>query len=45
MLGVGDRVSPGANVWTAAHERRTLGELLTDGPALLVFYLFDWSST
>ena len=27
------------------NERRTLDELLADGPALFVFYLFDWSST
>jgi hypothetical protein len=44
MLGVGDRV-PTATVWTAPHERRTLEELLVDGPCLFVFYLFDWSST
>jgi len=25
--------------------RHTLEELLADGPALFVFYLFDWSST
>jgi hypothetical protein len=44
MLGVGDRV-PSAAVWTAPHQRRMLDELLADGPALFVFYLFDWSST
>jgi hypothetical protein len=44
MLGVGDRV-PKATVWTAPHVRRRLDELLADGPALFVFYLFDWSST
>jgi hypothetical protein len=44
MLGVGDRV-PEAAVWTAPNERRTLDELLAEGPALLVFYLYDWSST
>jgi hypothetical protein len=44
MLGVGDRV-PQVTVWTAPHERRSLDELLEDGPALFVFYLFDWSST
>jgi hypothetical protein len=32
-------------VWTGPHERRTLAELFADGPVLLVFYLFDWSST
>jgi hypothetical protein len=44
MLGIGDRI-PQATVWTAPHERRTLDQLLADGPALFVFYLFDWSST
>ena len=44
MLGVGDQV-PKATVWTAPHVRHTLEELLADGPALFVFYLFDWSST
>ena len=44
MLGAGDRV-PDATVWTAPHERHALTELLADGPALFVFYLFDWSAT
>jgi hypothetical protein len=44
MLEVGGRV-PKAAVWTAPHKRRSLDELLADGPALFVFYLFDWSST
>ncbi|MGB8005004.1 MAG: hypothetical protein WCF27_12185 [Gaiellaceae bacterium] len=44
MLAVGDSV-PQAAVWTAPNERRTVDELLADGPALFVFYLFDWSST
>ena len=44
MLGAGDRVADAA-VWTAPHERRNLLELLAGGPALFVFYLFDWSST
>jgi hypothetical protein len=44
MLGVGDRV-PDASVWTAPNQRRELSELLADGRALLVCYLFDWSST
>jgi hypothetical protein len=44
MLEVGDRV-PAASVWTAPNERRTIADLLEDGPALFVFYLFDWSST
>jgi len=44
MLGVGDRVTD-ASVWTAPNERRQVSELLADGRALFVFYLFDWSST
>jgi hypothetical protein len=44
MLEVGDTV-PAASVWTAPNERRTIADLLEDGPALFVFYLFDWSST
>jgi hypothetical protein len=44
MLGAGDRV-PDASVWTAPNEQRQLSELLADGRALFVFYLFDWSST
>ena len=44
MLGVGDRVAE-ASVWTAPNEVRPLSELLTDGRALFLFYLFDWSST
>jgi len=44
MLGAGDRV-PDAWVWTAPNERRQVSELLADGRALFVFYLFDWSST
>ena len=44
MLGVGERI-PGATVWTAPHQRHSLDELLADGSALFLFYLFDWSST
>jgi len=44
MIGVGEKV-PAASVWTAPNERRPLDELLRDGRALFVFYLFDWSST
>jgi hypothetical protein len=44
MIAVGDKV-PAASVWTAPNERRSLDELLRDGRALFVFYLFDWSST
>ena len=44
MLDVGDKV-PAARVWTAPNERRTLAEIVAEGPALFVFYLFDWSAT
>jgi peroxiredoxin len=44
MLGAGDR-APDATVWTAPNEQRQLSELFAGGRALLVFYLFDWSST
>jgi hypothetical protein len=44
VLGVGDRV-PDASVWTAPNQLRPLSELLAEGRALFVFYLFDWSST
>jgi hypothetical protein len=44
MVGAGDRV-PEAFLWTAPSERQTLAELLADGPALFLFYLFDWSAT
>ena len=44
MLGVGDRI-PDAKVWTTPRESATLHELAGNGPILLLFYLFDWSST
>jgi hypothetical protein len=44
MVAVGDRI-PSARVWTTPRESATLDELVADGPVLLVFYLFDWSST
>ena len=44
MLGSGDRV-PDAFVWTPSRERVSLRTLVEEGPILLVFYLFDWSST
>ncbi len=44
MLAVGDRI-PDATVWVAPRETVRLDELAQDGPILLVFYLFDWSST
>ena len=44
MLQAGDRV-PDAPVWTGPHQRSTIHELLGNGAALFLFYLFDWSST
>jgi hypothetical protein len=44
MLGAGDRV-PDATVFLGPREALTIAELVDDGPKLLVFYLFDWSST
>jgi hypothetical protein len=44
MLGVGDPV-PDATVFLGPREALTIRELAEDGPKLLVFYLFDWSST
>ncbi len=44
MLAVGDRI-PEARVWTTPRENATLAELVAHGPILLLFYLFDWSST
>jgi hypothetical protein len=44
MLSPGDRI-PDARIWTAPRERVPLREHLAGVPALLLFYLFDWSST
>jgi hypothetical protein len=44
MLKPGDRI-PEATVFLGPNEPVTMAELLEDGPKLLVFYLFDWSST
>ena len=44
MLAVGDRI-PDATVWLAPRETVRLEDLVHEGPILLVFYLFDWSST
>jgi hypothetical protein len=44
MLSPGDRV-PDATVWLDPRERLSTRDLVEDGPKLLLFYLFDWSST
>jgi alkyl hydroperoxide reductase subunit AhpC len=44
MLGVGERI-PEATVWTLEREPVSVRSLAEGGPSLLVFYLFDFSST
>jgi hypothetical protein len=44
VLEPGDRM-PDATVWTAPRQSATTRDLLAGGALLLVFYLFDWSST
>jgi len=41
---VADRI-PEATVWVGPRERHTIAEIVEDGPVLLLFYLFDWTST
>jgi hypothetical protein len=45
VLGVGEKAPLDAMVWTTPRERASIGELIHDRPLLLLFYLFDWSST
>ena len=44
VLSIGDHI-PEATLFGGPREPVTLAELVEDGPVLLVFYLFDWSST
>ena len=44
MLAVDDQI-PDARVWTTPRESAKLQEIVAGGPILLLFYLFDWSST
>ena len=44
MLEVGERI-PEARIWLGPQERLSLAEVVEPKPALLLFYLFDWSST
>jgi len=44
VLRAGERV-PQATVWLTTNETVSLDELAAEGPFLLFFYLFDWSST
>jgi hypothetical protein len=44
VLETGETI-PDARVWTTPQESATTAQLVSDGPILLLFYLFDWSST
>jgi peroxiredoxin len=44
MLAVGDPV-PNVRVWMAPREEVSIRALAAEKPLLLLFYLFDWSST
>jgi hypothetical protein len=44
MRHVGER-APEARVWLTPNDDAQLGDLAEGAPYLLLFYLFDWSST
>jgi peroxiredoxin len=44
MLDAGDHI-PDAEIWLAPRESLSLRDLVEEGPVLMLFYLFDWSST
>jgi hypothetical protein len=44
VLQVGEQIRD-AQVWLAPREPISLRELAAEKPLLLLFYLFDWSST
>jgi hypothetical protein len=44
VLQPGD-VAPNAQVWTGPNQPARLHDLFASGPKLVLFYLFDWSST
>ena len=44
MIHVGDHV-PAARVWLTPRDEAQVGELAEGSPYILLFYLFDWSST
>ena len=45
MLAAGEQIPADATVWLGPNERLRLGDVVSDGPVLLFFYLFDWTST
>lgn len=44
MIAVGEQ-APDARIWLTPNEAAQLSELGGRGPYLLLFYVFDWSST
>jgi hypothetical protein len=44
VLAVGEQI-PDVQVWMAPREPVSLRALAAERPILLLFYLFDWSST
>jgi hypothetical protein len=44
MLAIGEQI-PEATVWLETRDRVSLRELAAGEAVLLLFYLFDWSST
>jgi hypothetical protein len=44
VLAIGEQF-PDARVWMGPREPVSLRELAAEKPLLLLFYLFDWSST
>ena len=44
MIGTGEAV-PDVRVWRSTRDRIGLRELAGAAPYLLLFYLFDWSSS
>jgi hypothetical protein len=44
MLAVGDQI-PDVCLWVSPQEQVSLREAAAEKPLLLLFYLFDWSST
>jgi peroxiredoxin len=44
VLAVGNQI-PDVRLWMSPQEQVSLRELATERPLLLLFYLFDWSST
>jgi hypothetical protein len=44
LIATGER-APDARVWLTPQESVTLAELWNESALLLLFYLFDWSST